>query len=94
MAPPREIYRRVAAEPLQDIKNLRKVLSAAIIFTYNLDMLTVTTPYAKDCHFLTIKFKDMYKYNAMVFQILSTSKVKLCCPRYLLDALKVKRGTP
>ena len=45
------------------IKCLQKFLNAAITFICNLDMLTAITSFAKDCHFLPVKFRVMFIHS-------------------------------
>ena len=53
-------------------------------------MWTEITPFAKDCYFLPLTFRVMFKFNVIVFQIFNTTKVKLCCPQYLLEIFQLK----
>ena len=72
------------------IKPLEKVFNASVRYICNVRKRAHITPYAKECHFLPIGSRIMYKCSLMIFKILNTSDGNPLCPDYLLGIFQLR----
>ena len=70
-----------------DLNYMQKVINASVRFIYNLSRRTHTRHFIKQCHFLSMNHRIMFKCNVMVYRIL---KMKDKCPTYLQEIFVTK----